>query len=164
VNIRRIVDTRDTVGEPIAWHYELTDITPNSDGLYEVPVSVHHIYPPGDAQNFLQNQGFVYVSKKRGNYDFELWRKVIEISEQKLDDGTLVTEMNIDLAALLIGSLKEPEELDLVKTDVVCPRCGSRVGSHGFRISDHHNRVKVCGIWLCMNPGCDFHFTEVERT
>jgi hypothetical protein len=175
MELRRIVDSweddsRGLDKVPLTWHYELKDIVPNTDGFYEVPKSVHHVYPAMDAQRVLEKNGFIYVGHKKGNYDIELWRCAQEVAPQS--DTTTIPGQSVvihkdDAKALqkLYPELdnKEPTDCNLTKTDIVCPRCASRIASNAIRISDNHDRVKLCDVWLCMNPGCDFHYVTVDR-
>jgi hypothetical protein len=72
------------------YSYVLQESPPNVDGYYEIPRSVHFVYPAMVAQNLLKEAGYTYVGAKKGDYDTELWYKEIPSPEVALPSGVIV--------------------------------------------------------------------------
>ena len=156
--------------------YVLDPGEPNAEGFYEFPTGMHYneSVPPKTFQGMLEQKGFHYVAKKKGNYDVELWRLVnpqsiipgtITLGPTGIFAGGMPITGNVQVSSQIqpadVGT-DQPASLGLVDSEVKCPRCMTNCGQAGFDIANDHHR-KHSRVVLCMNPQCDFHWVWIRR-
>lgn len=163
--VRTFEDVPVNIDDSETFTFQLMEAPPNADGLYEVSRAAHFVYPPLVAEGLLKKAGYIYVSHKKGNYDIELWRKVVQTIEELKPDGTLVAEMRLDLAAIMENKQKEVDAVippPLVPTTQGCYQCGMRIDKANF-IFGNPDKQKIVQLSVCINPACNFHYVEVVR-
>lgn len=69
--------------------YRILDPYPNADGYYEIHKTQRYTLPAGDYDSVLHANGFVYSGQKKGNYDVELYTKVIRAPDMEAIPNTI---------------------------------------------------------------------------